>query len=93
MRQWNSNGILTVYLDGEEDGVTEYSAPWVRNTQDLVIGGFAPAPESRRTNAIMDDARYSLVAKKKDELGFYHPFAISPKGKLATYWAKLKIKH
>ncbi len=87
------NGTLTIYLDGEEDATAEYATPWVRNTQDLVIGSYQQHPEERCMNGIIDDVRYSLVAKKKDELGFYHLSAISPKAKLATCWAILKAEY
>ena len=88
------NGTMTVYLDGEEDATAEYGAPWKRNDQDIVIGSYSNAPDTRGVNGMIDDIRYSLVAKKKEELGFYNPhptlYAISPKGKLATCWATLK---
>ena len=85
------NGNLIVYLDGEEEGSAKYQPPRITNKTDLWIGGYQQRPPERGFYGIMDDVQFSAVAKRQKQLAYSRWKDVSPKAKLATYWARLKI--
>lgn len=84
------NGTLTVYLNGEEEDSAAYQTPRIKNKRPLLLGGYQQRPPERGFKGIMDNVRYSAVAKSKKQLAYNRWKDVSPLSLLTTCWAKLK---
>ena len=88
------SGQAKVYLDGKLDGKGKLGGTITANNDVLWLGrGAGPFLDGR-----MDEVRISNVARTEDEIrvlmdiGIDGMLAVSPKGKLTSTWAYIKVR-
>ncbi|MBD3182664.1 hypothetical protein GF312_10250 [Candidatus Poribacteria bacterium] len=91
--------VLTLYVNGEEDGSLNFSGEIIVTSQPFRIGGGANAGAAGYyTPGIIDEVAIFNVALEQDDIktlmnsGMAGVLAVSSEGKMATVWSEIKTQ-